>query len=332
MMIDFDLLKIIITQYNTFLLSTHVNPDADAIGSEIAFYRILKKLNKKVFILNHSHTPYFLEFLDEENIIQKYDAEKHKKCFEEADVLVALDLNHSDRLASMKNSFLQSEKLKIVIDHHMDPENYADHQFIDTDYCATGHILYDFLKKTKIVPLSFEIANPLYAAIMTDTGSFRFERTNAELHKNVAELLEFGVNPQEVYDKIYEQGKLSRIRLLGHALQSLQITANGKLAYMVLDRKSFESTGADEADTDGFINFCMSVENVVMGMIFIELKNGFKVSFRSKGNIAVNKFASTYGGGGHINAAGARFFDASLHNHKTKIIENAENFLEQNNG
>lgn len=331
-MVDFQLLKELIQNNNTFLLTTHINPDADAIGSEMAFYQILKKLGKKVYIINHSNTPYFLEFLDTDKIIQKYDAEKHNSLFEEADLLVALDLNRTDRLVSMQHIFKNSKKSKIVIDHHQDPEDFVDHQFIDIKYAATGHIIFDFIKSTQVVPFSFEIANPLYAAIMTDTGSFRFDRTTSELHRNIAELLEYGVNPQEVYDKIYEQGKFSRIRLLGKALQTLTLAANGRLAYMILDRNTFKETGADEADTDGFINFCMSVENVVMGILFIELKNGFKVSFRSKGIIPVSQFASQYGGGGHTNASGARFLNDNLNDNLIPIINNAEKFLEQLNG
>jgi len=210
-MIDFEKLKNIILNNSSFLLTTHVNPDADAIGSEIAFYHILKKLGKKVFIFNHSSTPYNLEFFNKNNIIQKYDEEFHKNIFNEVDVLVALDFNRADRTVSMENSFRKSEKLKICIDHHQDPENFVDYSFIDTDYCATGHIIYDFIKKTKIVDVDIEIAEAIYASIMTDTGSFRFDRTTSAVHKIIAELLSIGVNPEEVYDKLYDHSLISKI-------------------------------------------------------------------------------------------------------------------------
>ncbi|MCK7524409.1 MAG: DHH family phosphoesterase [Ignavibacteriales bacterium] len=138
------------------MLTTHVNPDADAIGSEIAFYNLLKKLGKKVYIINHSSLPYNMEFFNIDNVIQKYDEVLHKNIFNEVDVIVALDFNRADRTVSMEKAFRKSNKLKICIDHHQDPEEFVDHQFIDTDYCATGQIIYDFIYQTKIVELGFK--------------------------------------------------------------------------------------------------------------------------------------------------------------------------------
>ncbi|MBP9581781.1 MAG: DHH family phosphoesterase [Ignavibacterium sp.] len=201
-MIDFEKLKNIILSNSSFLLTTHVNPDADAIGSEIAFYHLLKKVGKKVFIINHSATPYNLEFFNKDNVIQKFDEVEHKKIFNQVDVLVALDFNRADRTVRMEDYFRSSTKLKICIDHHQDPEDFVDHQFIDTESCATGQIIYNLIKQTKIVELDFNIAEPIYAAIMTDTGSFRFDRTTSEVHTIIAELLKLGVNPEQVYDKL----------------------------------------------------------------------------------------------------------------------------------
>ncbi len=330
-MIDFKELESIIKDYNSFLLTTHVNPDADAIGSEIALYLILKKLGKNVKIVNHHATPYNLVFLDTDKVIEKYDPEKHKSIFDEADVLVALDFNRSDRMVSMQKAFNNSKKLKICIDHHQDAEDFADKYFMDTDYCATGHILFDFIKQTKIVPLTYDIANPVYAAIMTDTGSFRFERTTPELHKIAAELLETGVVPGDVYDKIYDQSRFSKIRLLGKALESIKLYGNDeKISYMILTQNDFKDSDAIESDTDNFVNFCLSIENVVMGLLFLELKQGFKVSFRSKGKIPVNKLAQEFGGGGHINASGARIHNGKLNDYVSTILKKAEEYLKLN--
>jgi phosphoesterase RecJ-like protein len=327
-MIDFEKLKNIILSNTSFLLTTHVNPDADAIGSEVAFYHILKKLGKKVFILNHSSTPYNLECFNIDNIIQIYDGEIHKNIFNEVDVLIALDFNRADRTVSMEKDFRNSNKIKVCIDHHQDPENFVDYSFIDTDYCATGHIIYNFIKKTKIVDVDFEIAESIYAAIMTDTGSFRFNRTTSEVHNIIGELLDIGVNPEEVYDKLYDQSKFSKIRLLGRALESLKLFANNKIGYMVITQKDFEELGAIESDTENFVNFNLSIENVVMGILFIELKNGFKVSFRSKGNIAVNKLAAEFGGGGHTNAAGARFHTSDMQMQIQSILNKAKKYTQ----
>ena len=326
LMIDFQKLSHIITTNQSFLITTHVNPDADAIGSEVTFYKLLTALGKKTKIINHSATPYNLEFLDSEKTIEKYDESKHKGLFNSSDVLVALDFNRSNRMVSMQKGFSESKRLKICIDHHQDPEDFVDYQFIDSEYTATGHILYDFIKKTNIIHINKEIAIPLYAAIMTDTGSFRFERTNAELHRLIADLLEKGVNPTEVYDLLYDESKFSKIKLLGKCLNSLKLIANNKIGYMKLTQKDFNELNAIESDTENFVNYVLSVEGVRLGMLFIELKNGFKVSFRSKGSIPVNKLAGEFGGGGHINAAGARFRETEMNSMIPKILIEAENY------
>ena len=329
MMIDFKKLKEIITQNNLFLLTTHVNPDADAIGSEIAFYKLLKSLGKKIYIINHSLTPYNLQFLDDENVIEKYDKQKHSEILNSVDVLVGLDFNRSDRIVSMKEDFVNSNKTKIIIDHHQDVEDFVDYVFVDTEYCATAHIIYEFIKQTQIVKLDYSLAYPLYAAIMTDTGSFRFERTTPQVHKIAAELLETGVSPIEVFDKIYDQSKFSKVKLLGKALESLKLYGGKKeISYMFLKQDDFNSFGAIESDTDSFVNLTLSIENVKIGLLFIELKQGFKVSFRSKGNIAVNKLATEFGGGGHTNAAGLRIFNEKVEDFIPKILSKTEEYLE----
>ena len=326
-MIDFKKLKDIVLNNSSFLLTTHVNPDADAVGSEVAFYYILKKLGKKAFIINHSSTPYNLEFFNKENIVQRFDEEVHKNIFKEVDVLVALDFNRADRTVRMENGFRESKKIKICIDHHQDPENFVDQLFIDTEYSSTGHIIFDFIKKTNIVDLDYEIAEPVYAAIMTDTGSFRFDRTTSEVHKIIAELLDIGVNPEQVYDKLYDQSKFSKIKLLGRALESIQLEADDKIGYMILTQKDFNDFNAIESDTENFVNYNLSIENVVVGILFIELNNGFKVSFRSKGDINVGKLASEFGGGGHNNASGARFFTNNMQEMIPVILSKAKRYL-----
>jgi len=327
LMIDFQKLAEIVSNNQSFLITTHVNPDADAIGSEVALSKVLKLLKKQFKIINHSDTPYNLKFLDSDNVVEKYDAAIHNSLFNSSDVLVALDFNSADRMVSMQKAFLESKKTKICIDHHQDAEDFVDHQFIDTNYAATGQILYDFIKLTKVVEINKDIAAPIYAAIMTDTGSFRFERTTADLHRLVADLLDTGINPTEIYSRLYDESKLSKIKLLGRCLSSLELIAENKIGYMVITQNDFREFDAFESDTENFVNFILSIEGVTLGMLFIELKNGFKVSFRSKGNLAVNKLAGLFGGGGHKNAAGARFRDSEMTSMIPKILKSAEDFL-----
>ncbi len=329
-MIDFELLKKIILEHNSFLLTTHVNPDADAIGSEVAFYFILKELGKEVYIVNYSDTPYNLEFLDRDRKIEKFEAEKHSSLFNKVDVLVALDFNRSNRIVKMRDSFENSAKLKICIDHHQDPENFANYFFNDEQYSATGHVIFNLIEKTNIVKLNYQTAYPIYAAIMTDTGSFRFDRTTPEIHMIAAKLLIQGVKPDEVYDRLYDQSKFSKIKLLGKTLHSLQLYGDkNQIGYMKITRDDFAVTDAVESDTENFVNFSLSVEGVKIGLLFIELEEGFKVSFRSKGKIPVNKLAAEFGGGGHINAAGARIIDYSLMDLLPQILKKTEKYLDK---
>lgn len=329
-MIDFEKLKKIVEENKSFLLTTHVNPDADAIGSEIAFYQILKERGKEIYIVNHSATPYNLEFLDVDKRIEKYDPDKHSRLLDNVDVIVALDFNRADRTVSMQDALLQSGKLKICIDHHQDPDDFADYYFTETSYCATGHIIYEFIKKSRIVDLQYETAYPIYAAIMTDTGSFRFERTTPEIHRITAELLELNVVPNEVFDKLYDQSKFSKIKLLGDALESLQLYgAANHISYMAIEQSMFKKLNAEESDTENFVNYTLSIEGVVLGILFIELKDGFKISFRSKGSIPVNKLAGEFGGGGHTNAAGARIRGGNMDENIPKILSKAEEYLDK---
>ncbi|MGE5430567.1 MAG: DHH family phosphoesterase [Syntrophomonadaceae bacterium] len=326
-MIDFSYLAKIIRENRTFVITTHVNPDADAIGSEVAFYQILKKLGKTAYIVNHSSLPYNLAFLDTENVIRKYDAEKHARLLEDVDVLAALDLNNPKRLVRMEESFINSSRTKICVDHHQNPAAFVNHFFVDSNYSSTGQIIFDLINDTGIVALDYDLALPIYAAIMTDTGSFRFDRTTPAIHLIVARLLEAGVDPSYVYDQIYDQSHFGKIKLLGETLSSIRLAADNQIAYMVITREALSRSGAQEAEVDGFVNYCLSIRGVKIGMLFFELKDGIKVSFRSKGKIPVNLLAEEYGGGGHVNASGIRLAGASLDDHIAQIVEAAEKYL-----
>lgn len=327
-MIDFNLLDEIIIQNKFFVLTTHVNPDADAIGSEVAFYHILKSFNKQVRIINHSSTPYNLIFLDKENVIEKFNYEIHSEVLNNAEVIVLLDLNNLSRTVSMKDSIENSKSKKIYIDHHQSPDNSADYYFLDSEVSATGEIILDFLMAKHKNLINNEIAVPLYAAIMTDTGSFRFERTTPKLHRDIAFLIEKGADPVGIYDKIYDQSKFSKLKLLGRSLNSIKLLYNNKFAYMIITQNDLIETEAEESDTDNFVNYNLSIENVVLGLLFIELKNGFKVSFRSKGNVRADLLAKNFGGGGHKNAAGARFYNQEMNQDIiNNILENSIEYL-----
>lgn len=326
-MLDYKILSDILINNKVFLITTHVNPDADAIGSEMALYHILKELGKKVYVVNYSPTPYYLTFLDTEKIIRKYNPEIHDSYFDEADVLIALDFNSPKRIVRMEPAFTKSKALKVCIDHHQHPADFVDNAFIDVSYAATAHIIFEFIVETNIVELFKEIAVPLYAAIMTDTGSFRFDRTTAEIHRIAAELLEAGADPTEIYNCIYDQSRVGKIRLLGECLSTMGFTPDKQIAYIIVTQEAMQKSGAEEAEVDGFVNYCLSIEGVKIGLLFFELKDGLKISLRSKGTIPVNLLAEELGGGGHTNAAGTRIFNQQLNGFVETVIEKAEKYL-----
>jgi phosphoesterase RecJ-like protein len=309
---NFYLLKELLIKFKRFIITTHINPDADALGSQIAFYLILKKLNKEILLLNHSDTPENLKFLDFDNKIEKYVKEKHIDAIRNYEVIVLLDLNQANRIAAMEKDVLQSNLIKICLDHHQNPSEFADYMFCEEDYCATGEIIYDFIKETNIIEIDKQIAIALYAAIMTDTGSFRFPRTSPKIHRIVADLLEKGADPTEIYEEIYGKFDYEKILLQGEAIANIKLALNGKVSYMIITKKQLEKYNASEADVDGFVNYCLNIKGVVVSFLFMELQNGIKVSLRSKGNIPINKLAAEFGGGGHFYAAGIRIKDYKL--------------------
>lgn len=327
-MTDFKEIIKVLKENKTFLLTTHVNPDADAIGSEMAMFILLKRLGKGVRVVNYSPTPYFLEFLDKERKVEQYNPAAHDEYFLNCDVVISLDFNNPDRTVKMSPLYDRRQGLKLCIDHHLEPvtEKFT-HTMAIPDYAATAHLMYDLIVKTGVTEIDKELAVPIYSGIATDTGNFKFERTTPELHRIAAHLLEQGVVPIEINDLIYGQDSLSKFALLGRALNSLHIYGdNRRLAVMSLSQSDFETTHAIESDTEGFINLCMAIQGVKLGAIFIELREGFKVSLRSKQGYDIRQIAAHFGGGGHKHAAGIRIRNFHL---SDKIDEIINYMLEQ---
>jgi len=331
-MLDFDKLKKIIDENNSFLLTTHVNPDADAIGSVMSINYILQKLGKTVYMINHSHTPDYLRFMDREGIIRKFDKDRDEKLFKEIDVIVLVDISQIYRTVSMAEYIRNSGKTIIAVDHHQDSEQTLNHLFVGTDYCATGEIIYDFIQSTKIVEMDYEIAFQLYTAIMTDTGSFRFERTTPRTHRISANLLEFGIDPKKIYEEHYEKGSLGKIRLLGRALDSIKLNETKQVSYMIIFQNDLKETGCKEEDVEGYVNYTLSVDGVKAGILFLELRNGFKVSYRTRESIPANKIAAEFSGGGHINAAGTRLYDKKMEDFIDVMISTSQKYIDQYSG
>ncbi len=325
-MIDFAKFKNIIDQYNSFVITTHINPDGDALGSQLALGYFLIKLEKEVELINHSQTPGNYKFLDEDNLIKQYNKNLDGIILN-SDVLIAVDFNEITRVKSMVEVFKLSSAYKICIDHHTNPKNFVDEFFCDTGYSATGEIIFELIKSCDENLLDKKIADALYAAIMTDTGSFRFERTSPRVHRIIAELLELGANPNEIFNKIFNELSIAKIKLLGTGISNIETAFNGAIAYMVITQKMLKDAAANEEDVDGFVNFCLSLKSAQIGILFFELKDGVKTSLRSRDTFPVSSLAQKFGGGGHINAAGIRFYDKKLEEIIPLLLDQTEKDL-----
>ncbi|MGA3243339.1 MAG: bifunctional oligoribonuclease/PAP phosphatase NrnA [Bacteroidota bacterium] len=323
----FEEFRQIVAQHDKFVVTTHVNPDPDAIGSELALARYLTSHGKIVAVLNHSPLPANCAFLDTKGIIEQFDPAQHANMVLNADAIIVLDANQLERLQSLKPYIANSKAVKVCIDHHLDQLPFADLYIVDPETAATGEILYSLLLSMDKECLTPDLAVPLYAAIMTDTGSFRFPKTDSTIHRIIADLLDHGANPVEAYQKIYEQGTANRLQLLGHALSTLQLAHDGKVASMIVTWEMFKKTGTTEEDIENFINYTLTIAGVQIGLMFTELREEVKVSFRSRGDIAVNKLAQEYGGNGHKNAAGARIPAARLEMIRERVVASSKQYI-----
>ncbi|MBM4176346.1 MAG: bifunctional oligoribonuclease/PAP phosphatase NrnA [Ignavibacteria bacterium] len=325
-MIDFKKFVEIVNKNSKFVITTHINPDGDALGSQLALAYFLKKLGKEVELINHSQTPGNYKFLNEENLIKQYN-KKFDNIILNADALIAVDFNEITRVKSMVDVFQRSKAYKICIDHHTNPKNFVDEFFCDTDYSATGEIIFELIKSYGENLFDKKIADALYTAIMTDTGSFRFERTSPKVHRIIAELLEMGTNPTEIYNKIYNELSTAKLKLLGSGISNIQSNSDGSISYMVITQEMLKSAEANEEDVDGFVNFCLSIKSAKIGILFFELADGVKASLRSRDTFPVSLLAEKFGGGGHINAAGIRFYDKQLDEVIPQLLQQTEKDL-----
>jgi bifunctional oligoribonuclease and PAP phosphatase NrnA len=310
----------------TILLTTHLNPDGDALGSEVAFARVLSKLGKSVHIVNSSPTPSQYRLLEQLFPIQVY-SEAHSQLVANCGLIMALDANQLARLGSMEASIRRSRAPKAVIDHHPNGELFADITIIDEATAATGQIVLAIVESLFPGSLDAGAASALYVAIMTDTGSFRFPKTDAALFRSVASLVDAGADPVALADGVYNSGTANRLLLLGLVLQSLTTSHSGRVASLVATGSMFKETGTDETDTENVINHALSIDDVVIALLFTEIPGYIKVSFRSKGDIPVNALARDFGGNGHTNAAGARIAGGKLQEVIERVTARAAHYL-----
>ncbi len=323
-----DEVKQVIKQAQNFVITTHVNPDGDGLGCEVALLYFLEKIGKSAVVINVNETPDNYKFLDPENRFLTFDEQNLEQVEKilSADLIFICDMNQSNRLKAMEKYVLRSKATKVIIDHHLEAQDFADFYLIDVDAPASGEIVYKLIKSFDGFEIDKKIATGIYTAIMTDTGSFRFPRTDSETHRIVAELLDAGADPVEIYDKVYEQSSLGRIKLLGKCLSEIETRYDGKLGYIVVTQQMLKDYGVEEWETDGFVQSILKIAGVRVAIFILELKDGVKVSFRSKGEIPINELAKEFGGNGHKNAAGARLYAISLDEVIEQVIQKAEKY------
>ncbi len=291
-----------------FVITTHVRPDGDAIGSQLALGQFLRKLGKQVAMINNDAPPDNLAWLPGADAIEIFNSSvAHHEHIGEADVIVVVDTNALNRVGKkLARPVKNSGALKVLIDHHTEPETWFDHTYICDTASSTGELIYELITAHDADLIDPSMAQALYAAILTDTGSFRYSSVTPAVHRIVADLLERGsVEPAAVYAALYEMRSPQWVRLLSQVLDTLTLRFDGVLSYLIIARRVLEDTGGTTEDTEGFVSYGLAIEGVRVALIFTETLRGTKVSFRSKGDLHVHEWARAFGGGGHRNASGA---------------------------
>jgi phosphoesterase RecJ-like protein len=295
----------LVRRHKRFLLTSHIRPDCDALGSELGMAIILETLGKEVMIVNGQKTPSMFEFLDPTRRIKALGADVSPQALDGFEVLIILDTSAWQQLGPMAEIVRSTHAKKVVIDHHESEDDLGAEPFKDTAAEATGRLVIEAADQLG-VPLTPDLARPLFAALATDTGWFRFRSTTAESYRQAARLVEAGVCPQDLWTALYEQDTLARLKLRGRILSRAQTELEGRLIHTAVLESDFRETGAVRSDTEDMINLTLVVRGVEVAVILVEQPDQkFKVSFRSRSSVSCSRLAERFGGGGHHAAAGA---------------------------
>lgn len=294
------------------MITTHVKPDADALGSSLGMANYLIGKGHEVQVITPSEYPTFLHWMKGNDDVLVYSEDTHQKCQEfinQADILITLDFSVLSRINQLGDMVKASNGFKVNVDHHLDPEDFADFRLWNTGAAATCELCYEL-----IVALGDEacidkdIAECLYAGIMTDTGGFRHPNTTQNVHEVVAKLISHGADNSRVSKEVYDKNSINRLRFLGYALsQNLQVLPESRVAYFALTTEELEQYSSKTGDTEGLVNYALSIEGITLAGLFKQSSDGIKVSLRSIGKFPANEIAAKYfEGGGHRNAAGGK--------------------------
>jgi len=305
-MLDWKSLHNTINSSARILLSTHENPDGDGLGSATAVYHYLTKIGKDCRLIIISDLPKEYQFLNLDNIIETYDSNHHDDWISQADLAIIFDVGDFNRLRQVGEKISANSIKAINFDHHPDlKDKRFSENYIQITAAATGEMVYDFLKSVN-VNLSLAMANGIYTAVMTDTGSFCYSNTNQKCHQIAIECLDVGVNTSQIYQTVYENRTAGQVKLLAGIINNLNFSDNHELAWFSISQKMMKNANARNKDIDGFSDFVRSIQGVEVALMVFENTNGTcRINFRSKGKYIINTIAKSLGGGGHKFAAGA---------------------------
>lgn len=311
----------VINNHKFFLITSHMDPDGDSLGSLMAMYYSLVDRGKKVCIMNQGAIPEKYRFMNPDNLI----INSAGKLPFEPEVIIVLECPSLDRIGFVRD-LIPKSAFMINLDHHNDNENYANINLIDSDSSAVAEVLF-FLFEEDRVTITPDIAKLLYAAISADTGRFRFGSTTSRCMNVASKLIEKGANPKEISDHLYSGILPNTMQLLGITLSSLKITSDGLIGYFIIKNDDVSKSGADLRNSEGFVDFILSVSGVQLGFLFKELSGDeVKISVRSQNGYDSALFASKFSGGGHTNAAGFSR-KGQIDKVVNEVIENAQEFV-----
>lgn len=296
------------------LIICHINPDGDSVGAQLALYHYFKSKGKEVSLLAPNNIQEFLKWMDGSEKINIFikDRKKCRTLIEQADLIIMLDFNQANRLGEAEDSVMGSKAKKLIIDHHLDPEDFADLIISDPSKCSTSELVHEIVCEVNGSEfINRPYAEALYVGIITDTGNFEHGAYSSRTFRIVADLLDSGIVKEKIINLIYNNFSSDRIRLQGFALnQRMVVLPEYKTAYIYLSKDDLKEYNHVKGDTEGFVNMPLSIKGINFAALFIEKDNFIKLSFRSKGKFPSNEFASVYfSGGGHLNASGGEYSD-----------------------
>jgi bifunctional oligoribonuclease and PAP phosphatase NrnA len=324
--IDWSSFRKIIDEAKRINLTSHIRPDCDALGSEIGMAGLLRQMGKTVRIVNSQAVPANLAHIDPENAIRTLGVDIQATELMDADLWMILDTSARQQLGSLADVILSFPGKRVIFDHHLGEDDLGALLFKDTTAEATGRLVVDAAAAFGI-PISRPMAAALFAAIATDTGWFRFSSVNANTMRVIGLLVDAGASPPLIYNQLYEQETAGRVRLRGVVLQRIMLECDGQLAHTCILRDDYAQTGAVPSETEDLVNHLFEIRGTRFAVIFVEqMGGGFKISLRSRSDIACNEIARLFGGGGHKAAAGA-FLEGPLEIAREKILEQVRPLL-----